>query len=210
MNVLPLQEIFRTAALGEEMRMFEFRYKVGYANGLLLLNAMGEPYATLTINMPDERVGKDEFIIKNYSENEDLALSMFFRGIFIDTGRRIPTGFVIVPVWKLLRKRAENMPTFEVYYSKDPRLSMSGEQEISFDQLNKTHVALLSLKASNKDEVYQIMQGEIWSPKGQARRLINSKGLLHTSMSVGDVVKEFTPTGSILWKAKLSGWEEVE
>ena len=32
------------------------------------------------------------------------------------------------------------------------------------------------------------MQGEKWSPKGEARELIKSKGLRHTSMSVGDVM----------------------
>jgi hypothetical protein len=32
------------------------------------------------------------------------------------------------------------------------------------------------------------MQGEVWSPNGEARGLIEAKGLLHTSMSVGDVV----------------------
>ena len=31
------------------------------------------------------------------------------------------------------------------------------------------------------------MQAEVWSPNGEARALVQSKGLGHTSMSVGDV-----------------------
>lgn len=32
------------------------------------------------------------------------------------------------------------------------------------------------------------MQGEIWSPNGEARALIQQKGLQHTSMSVDDII----------------------
>jgi len=47
--------------------------------------------------------------------------------------------------------------------------------------------------ASDLDSVYTQMQGEIWSPNGEARQLIKSLGLSHTSMSVGDVIE--TPDG---------------
>ena len=33
------------------------------------------------------------------------------------------------------------------------------------------------------------MQGENWSPNGEARNLIGSLGLSHTSMSVGDIIE---------------------
>lgn len=33
------------------------------------------------------------------------------------------------------------------------------------------------------------MQGENWSPNGEARSLIEEKGLIHTSMSMGDIVQ---------------------
>lgn len=36
------------------------------------------------------------------------------------------------------------------------------------------------------------MQGEIWSPNGEANELIRSKGLFHTSMSVGDCAVDET------------------
>lgn len=39
------------------------------------------------------------------------------------------------------------------------------------------------------EDIYDVMQGENWSPLGEARDLIEKKRLCHTSMSVGDVVR---------------------
>ena len=55
--------------------------------------------------------------------------------------------------------------------------------------LKKSHVLLGKIKETNMEKIFRIMQGEHWSPLGQARTLIQSKGLRHTSMSVGDIVK---------------------
>jgi hypothetical protein len=46
----------------------------------------------------------------------------------------------------------------------------------------------MDLEAENLEDVFKKMQGEEWSPNGEARELILSKGVRHTSMSVGDVV----------------------
>src|SRR5215475_10303224 len=56
--------------------------------------------------------------------------------------------------------------------------------------LAATHVHLKDVEQGVLDleKLYREMQGEIWSPNGEARDLILSKGLSHTSMSVGDVV----------------------
>jgi hypothetical protein len=55
--------------------------------------------------------------------------------------------------------------------------------------LSATHVHLKDLEIDGTlDGVFRAMQGEIWSPNGEARGLILSKGLQHTSMSVGDVI----------------------
>jgi hypothetical protein len=44
--------------------------------------------------------------------------------------------------------------------------------------------------------VFDQFQAENWSPNGEARDLIASKGLLHTSMSTGDIVtRPPTPRG---------------
>jgi len=50
------------------------------------------------------------------------------------------------------------------------------------------------------------MQGMNWSPYGEARELIRSKGLKHTSMSVGDVIKD--PTGAY-WRVEDLGFKQL-
>jgi len=56
------------------------------------------------------------------------------------------------------------------------------------DDLYRTHVLLGGIKERNLNRVFAMMQGEAWSPGGEANRLIRANGLHHTSMSVGDVV----------------------
>jgi len=54
--------------------------------------------------------------------------------------------------------------------------------------LHRTHIELKDIDADHLDDIFGFMQGEVWSPNGEARDLIASKGLAHTSMSVGDIV----------------------
>ena len=54
--------------------------------------------------------------------------------------------------------------------------------------LGRMHVHLTDIASDEREFIFQQMQGESWSPRGHARRLISAKGLDHTSMSVGDVV----------------------
>ena len=83
--------------------------------------------------------------------------------------------------------------TYQVWYMK-PDWFRQGICFAKPDPMNlaKTHVLLRELSLfSDKPslgEVYHRMQGEIWSPNGEARSLIEEKGLQHTSMSVGDVI----------------------
>lgn len=55
--------------------------------------------------------------------------------------------------------------------------------------LVRTHVLVGVINDSNPSRVFGLMQGENWSPLGEARNLIRSLGLHHTSMSVGDIIK---------------------
>ena len=55
--------------------------------------------------------------------------------------------------------------------------------------LQRTHGLLGSIKATDPDQIYRMLQGEVWSPAGESRQLIKSLHLTHTSMSVGDVVE---------------------
>jgi hypothetical protein len=55
--------------------------------------------------------------------------------------------------------------------------------------LDATHVHLKDVEADNLNAIFTMMQGEVWSPEGEARPLIEAKGLTHTSMCVGDVAR---------------------
>jgi hypothetical protein len=66
----------------------------------------------------------------------------------------------------------------------------------AFD-LAKTHIHLKDVEIEpgknigyDLEQIWISMQGEMWSPNGEARPLIEAKGLRHTSMSVGDCLVE--------------------
>jgi hypothetical protein len=88
------------------------------------------------------------------------------------------------------------MATYSVYYMKSEffRDGLMGYDRLRNnkllpdpDDLVKTHVFLKMIEAGNLEQVYFKMQGEDWSPTGEARKFVAGKGLRHTSMSVGDV-----------------------
>ena len=87
---------------------------------------------------------------------------------------------------------------YQVWYMKPDwfRDGIMGDEPNAFD-LAKTHVLLKEIEipaGKNYDAecetIWVAMQGENWSPNGEARPLIEEKGLRHTSMSVGDVLVE--------------------
>jgi hypothetical protein len=65
--------------------------------------------------------------------------------------------------------------------------------------LKKTHILLGKIKETDLDDIFANLQGHVWSPQGEARHLIISKGLKHTSMSMGDIIV-------IHGKAHLTDW----
>lgn len=58
----------------------------------------------------------------------------------------------------------------------------------TIQSMPKSHVYLKRVEANSLEDVFLKMQGENWSPNGEARPLIRERGLEHTSMSVGDIV----------------------
>lgn len=71
----------------------------------------------------------------------------------------------------------------EIWYQKSFR-----GPDASMKDLSATHVKVGSVKETDLDKIYYMMQGEMWSPNGEARQLIKELGLSHTSMSRGDVI----------------------
>ena len=61
-----------------------------------------EPLMTVNVLLPDEPLEDGEILVKDYSENEGLLACLVKEGVVEDTGRRIPSGFVELPVCKLL------------------------------------------------------------------------------------------------------------
>lgn len=73
--------------------------------------------------------------------------------------------------------------------------------------LKKNFRYVTTIKADTIEQVFSRMQTENWSPKGEARELIASLGLVHTSMSVGDIVIN-VKTGE-QWRVCPEGWHHI-
>lgn len=98
------------------------------------------------------------------------------------------------------------MTTYRVHYMTEkswPKF-MLGMQLPDVETLDVTHRFLCEIDAPSLDDVFYRMQGEIWSPNGEARELIQAKGLVHTSMSVGDVIED--PERGYFWMISPRGF----
>lgn len=60
-------------------------------------------WATLTVclGVPKGTLEEDEFIVKTWGENQETSDKLLKDGLFIDTAKRIPTGYVVASIWKL-------------------------------------------------------------------------------------------------------------
>jgi hypothetical protein len=102
------------------------------------------------------------------------------------------------------------MPRYQVYYRRWPTFHPSGQFGVPYltvADLPADHVLVCEVEASSLDDAFWKMQGENWSPRGEARPLLASLGLSHTSMSVGDVLRD--PDG-IYWECLDTGWRRIE
>jgi hypothetical protein len=77
-----------------------------YRNGRTAIQLMdaedGSPIATATVNLPDFPLAEDRVAIKDYSENEGMLDALVEAGIVEELGLHAETGFVTVPICKLL------------------------------------------------------------------------------------------------------------
>ena len=69
--------------------------------------------------------------------------------------------------------------------------------------LSKTHIMLGRVKSKDKDQLFHSLQGDFWSPQGEARDLIKAIGLNHTSISIGDIL---VINGSAFFVDSGAGW----
>jgi hypothetical protein len=59
------------------------------------------PYASLTVNLPNEHLNEDEVFVKDWSECEGLAQACIEAGWLLPTGREVSSGFVFPKVMRL-------------------------------------------------------------------------------------------------------------
>ena len=79
-------------------------------------------------------------------------------------------------------------------------------KKLKFSEIpQKSHILLGKIRENKPSEIFKLMQGEFWSPYGEANSLIRKKGLHHTSMSVGDVIK----IGNKVLLVDMSGFKDL-
>lgn len=81
-----------------------------------------------------------------------------------------------------------------------------GRHTPSKRSVQMTHEPIGSVDSNDPEEIFEMMQAFNWSPNGEAHDLIQSKGLHHTSMSVGDVVE----IGDTYYFVDRNGFIELE
>ena len=102
------------------------------------------------------------------------------------------------------------MPGYQIFYARRPTFHPSGAfgiLRLTTATIQSTHVRLCHLEADRLDDAWQQMQAEHWSPNGEARPLLERLGLSHTSMSVGDVIRDEDGT---YWECLDVGWSPLE
>jgi hypothetical protein len=78
-----------------------------YANERLAVQLVenGEDFATVSVNLPDEAIGPNEFAFKNYSENEGLLEELLQANVIEVTGR--VTRSMLLPICRLTETEKE-------------------------------------------------------------------------------------------------------
>lgn len=87
-----------------ELRAVELQYDCGQKaiaiDGRVPGQEYFEPFGTLTIAIPQAKLGPDEIIVKNWSENEGWADQVARKLGYIKTTRYVRTGFVEAFIWE--------------------------------------------------------------------------------------------------------------
>jgi len=79
------------------------KYSICDRAAIQITSEYGEPYGTLTVNIPEcpLQEEKGEILVKTWSENEHFSKKMMETGMFEDTGKRWGTGFVEAQIWRV-------------------------------------------------------------------------------------------------------------
>jgi len=156
-----------------------------------------EGRTTLSIRHPDGKESIRDIAVEDGVE-EDLVRSMhrqwndYVKEVDVnkptsyrqlsDAGPKYAPGNSEVWYWKQEYSRDFMMGPSWIE-EKRPELMPSAET------IGKTHSMIGTLNTSDLEDIYMMMQGENWSPQGEARGMIERSGTGHTSMSMGDAVR---------------------
>jgi len=77
---------------------------------------------------------------------------------------------------------------YQVWYMKPSFLRGIVGSSPNPNNLSATHVHLKDIEADNQEDALSRMRAENWSPNAEAFDLLQSKGLQHTTMTIGDVL----------------------
>ena len=102
------------------------------------------------------------------------------------------------------------MPRYQIFYARRPTFHPSGTfgtPRLTVAAMQSSHVRLCEVEAGSLDDAWRQMQAEHCSPNGEARPLLERLGLSHTSMSVGDVIRDEDGT---CWECLEVGWRPIE
>ncbi len=86
---------------GEDCEIWKTHYHKGNRVAIFLSDK-GEPVATCSVNIPEQPLAPDEVFIKDYSENEGMVDFLVAEGIVERTDRFVASGYVDIPVCRLL------------------------------------------------------------------------------------------------------------
>jgi hypothetical protein len=148
------------------------------------------PTTTTTAALPDADDDADEE--EDEDENQNMLKHDAIGSNFIPessgrpvAGQYIDLSDVYEPgsteIWFWRQKHARDMLMGKDWLAKNNSLPDPAN-------LEATHVQMGTTKETNPEQIYAMMQGEAWSPQGQAREMIRKLGTGHTSMSVGDII----------------------
>jgi hypothetical protein len=68
---------------------------------VFLIDRHKEPIATLSVYIEGVELEPGEFLAKTWSENQRIADQAYESGLFENTGKIVPTGYVEAEVWRI-------------------------------------------------------------------------------------------------------------
>lgn len=85
-------------------RILAGRYPSGGALAIQLVSEEGPPESLVfstNLVQSGAQLAANEFNVKSWSENEPFVAPLLATGLFEDTGRRVRSGFVESPIWRV-------------------------------------------------------------------------------------------------------------